>query len=731
MSLSKTVVTDGVTWVEAPEAGLRVLCGAPADSVKHLMRRGLIGPGIRGGLPCETGPNAILLSDVAVQNGGFSNLAEFPILQMFYRQGMLIPGHPGNDGTRPLLIGLANQLKAQLAYIDMGKAGITDMGSLAACGLKGRKASEFLALKKAFSFGDTRKASELVDVVAVERDPVPLRGGVTLRRTGLNLYEFRHGDDAVEVDLNLAPGQTYRPAVELGFQDIRREYFAVVHTGEGDGWNPDLPCMGSVLFHQGKVFLIDTGPNIMGTLAALGLGASDIDGVFQTHAHDDHFAGLPTLARSDHRIRYFSTALVRGSVTRKACALMSIPESRFSGYFDATDLVPGAWNDLDGLEVMPLPSAHPVETCSFVFRAYGEGGWKSYAHLADIASADALRKLAASSGGELPEDLAERTMRPLLQPADVKKIDAGGGMIHGSALDFRDDASGRLYLSHLSGPLPAGGTVRGEVAPFGSRDVLIPARQDYTMRSAARFLEACFPETPASERHALLNCPLERFEPGADIVREGERADSAWLLAAGLVELRDAARGVTNLLPAGTFLGEWSVLAGKPSTVGYRTASVARVLRIPAELYRRFVSRGYAMEETLRFHEHMLELKSSRVFGDMISSSITAGLARAIRRFSLHPGDRIEPDPAELCLVHEGSLAVFIAEAPVDRVGPGGIFGEEGILLRSSSVSSAVAETEVEAFALPSAALERIPAIEWKLLETYERRIHAFGAFVS
>lgn len=731
MNLWKTIVTNGVAWVDAPEADLRVLCGTPADSVKHLMRAGLIGAREKDGVRYESGPNAILLSDVSVQNGGFSNLAEFPILQMFYRQGMLIPGHPGNDGGRPLIIGLANQLKAQLAYIDMGKTGIMDEKTLAGCGLTPKAIRELLELKTAFSFGDTRKASELVDVISVERDPVELKGGVTLRRTGLNLYEFSYRGETVSVDLNLSPGETYRPAVVNGFHELRREYFAVAHVGEGDGWNPERQCMGSILFYQGKVFLIDTGPNILGTLTSLGLGASDIEGVFQTHAHDDHFAGLPTLARGDHRIRYHATALVRASVTKKACALMAIPESRFSGYFDAVDLAPGRWNDLDGLEVMPVPSPHPVETCAYYFRTMGEGGYRTYAHLADIISSDALLNMVAASRGKLDPSLVARTMKSYLAPADVKKVDAGGGMIHGSWKDFLGDASGKIYLSHCSGALPAEAGVAGQEADFGSCDVLIPARQDYTMQAAARFLAEYFPESAMSDRYALLNCPVERFAEGDYIVRESETASSAWLLVSGVVELICPERGVSNLLPAGTFLGEQSVLTGAPSTLSYRAVSIVRALRIPAAIYVRFLDRGYGPEETVRFHEHMLELKTSRVFGDMISSSITAGLARGIRRFGMRPGDRIEPDPAELVLVHAGTLVVFIAEAPVDRVGPGGIFGEEGILLRSSTVSSAVAETEVEAYAIPSAALERIPAIEWKLLETYERRINAFGAFVS
>ena len=92
----KENVANGIFWVEIPEVDLRILCGCPADSVKHLTKRGLIAPPEKAGVAYETGPNAILLSDTSTQKGSFANLAEFPLLQMFYRQGMLIPGHP-ND----------------------------------------------------------------------------------------------------------------------------------------------------------------------------------------------------------------------------------------------------------------------------------------------------------------------------------------------------------------------------------------------------------------------------------------------------------------------------------------------------------------------------------------------------------------------------------------------------------------------------------------------------------
>ena len=59
MSIRKLVVANGIYFVEIPEAGLHLLCGAPGDSVKHLFRRGIIQTSERNGVVMENGPNAI------------------------------------------------------------------------------------------------------------------------------------------------------------------------------------------------------------------------------------------------------------------------------------------------------------------------------------------------------------------------------------------------------------------------------------------------------------------------------------------------------------------------------------------------------------------------------------------------------------------------------------------------------------------------------------------------
>lgn len=191
-NLRTTVVTTGVYWVQVPEAGLYILCGSPADVVKHLMLRGYIVEEMKDGVMCETGPNVILLSDVLVQNGRFANLAEFPVLQMLYRQGLLIPGHPNNTGRKPMLIGSGQQVRAQLDYIYRGNYGLVSEEELMAAGLDKEEARQQMAIKMAFAFGKIRPSEDLLDVREIGPEAVELANGVTAKRLGLNRYAFEY-----------------------------------------------------------------------------------------------------------------------------------------------------------------------------------------------------------------------------------------------------------------------------------------------------------------------------------------------------------------------------------------------------------------------------------------------------------------------------------------------------------------------------------------------------------
>jgi len=722
-------VTPGVTYVRLPEYGLYFLCGCPPDVVKHLMRRGFIREKVDKGVTYEIGPNAILLSDVPVQNGGFANLAEFPILQMFYRQGLILPGHPNNKGIKPLVVGHSRGLASMAEALFRGTYGLADEAEVLETGVDAAFAAEVIREKLWFSFGSIRRSEDLLDLHALDGEVTELRPGLFLHRTGVNQFIFETGGEKLPVDLNLAPGQTYEPPFRLGRSRIRREYFSVVHIGEGDGWDTTRPCMGSLLQFQGKNYLIDAGPNILDSLEAIGLGLTEIEGVFQTHGHDDHFAGLPSLAMSDHRLKFYSTKLVRSSVMKKMAALMGVPEKTFSATFEFKELEVDAWNDVEGLLVRPSWSPHPVETTIYSFRANGEKGVRTYSHWADIAAFPVLKKLLIDAADATPASRAlyGDLTRLLLESADLKKVDIGGGMIHGSAEDFVPDTSGKLVLAHIDRlPTPREKEI-GTFVDFGVQDVLIPARQDYRLRVVEAALQAYFPQAPIWERDLLLNGVLRECSPGTLLQRRDELFQKVLLVVGGVIEAVDGNSGRETTFTAGSLIGELHVLTGRLSTQTYRARSFVTILEIPRMVYTVFTRKNTDLDEQLRVARVTLTLQDTPLFGDAVSSVHLTRIARKARNLEVPVGPlSLKPDAGSenaLFLVEEGNLALEFEGRTVETVGRGGFCGEENLFFRGGSNLAVKATTRTRGLSIPSRELLGIPIVSWKLLETYERRM--------
>ncbi len=719
-------IARGVHWVSIPEAGLSVLCGCPADSVKLLMKKGLIVPTQKDGVTFETGPNAILLSDVPAQNENFSNLAEFPILQMLYRQGMMIPGHPGNTGRKPLLIGLASQVRSQSQYIFRGNYGLVSEEEIMAAGLTREAAQDLMRMKLWFAFGRIRQTEELLETRIVGSSaPTELPGGATVRRLGFNLYEFAWKGQTARVDLNLPQGERSPSSYALGFHKIRREYFSVVHIGEGDGWDTEKPCMGSLITFQGRIYLIDAGPNIEQSLTAVGINVNEIEGIFHSHSHDDHFAGLTALVRSDHRIKYYATAPVRASVAKKLSALMGMDEAMFPRYFEVHDLLPGEWNDVNGLQVKPEMSVHPVETNVFSFRALWDGGYRSYAHLADITTMDVLRRMSAVEPGApgVSPAFAEHLIAELQEPADLKKIDGGGEPIHGAAGDFRNDTSGRLIISHLSGELSDAQKEIGSNAVFGREDVLIAANVDYVAQSAFRYLRGYFPEVPPHSVRMLANCPLVTFNAGSIIMKKGERHRFLYLVLQGVGEAIDAQKGVRRALSGGAIVGELSALMEQPAFWTVRASSYLTAVKIPDQLYLAFIRQNRLEESTRQLQEHRRFLDDTWLFGELIGFRVEREIASAMEGLRIPAGDGVAPGASpRLYLLESGECELLREGRGCERLSRGAFWGEEEVLY-GARIFTARALTDCRVFGIPAGLVADIPIVRWRLLQSNERRM--------
>jgi hemerythrin len=728
--MRKIAVSTGIYFIEIPDADVRVLCGCPVDAVKHLLRKGMILTVEVDGVACETGPNAILLSDRSIQNGRVCNRSEFPVLQMLYKQGMLVPGHPCNTGFRPLLIGSRQQVDSQLAYIFRGNYGLASVEELMETGLAREQAEEFMRMKLAFAFGRIQATDELVRPVYVERNSMEIRNGVFIRRLRTNVFEFSYGGERVEVDLNLAPGESYECPYTLDMHLLQREYFAVVHTGDGDGWDMNRPAMGSIILFQGRIYLVDAGPNIDYALTALGIGVNEIDGVFHTHCHDDHQAGLTTLIRGDRRIAYYAAPMVRASVKKKLAAALQLDEAEFDRLFDVHDLQLDEWNDIEGLEVKPVFSPHPVETTIFYFRSMWEGGYRSYAHLADIASYSVLSSMVAPDDAPagISRERFERTKAGYGERADIKKIDIGGGLIHGAAADFRDDASGKLILAHTSRRLTEDERAIGSGAPFGTVDVLIEGISDVLRRRAFDFLRDYYPDVPLHRIRHLMNSQILTFNPQVLLIKEGQQVTELYLVLSGSVEmLRPGVRG-SNLLLAGSILGETPGLLDTMSAETYRAVSFVQAMRFPRDLYLDFVTRNALYRSVVQSRDKQESLRSSALFADGVSCVTLNRLVRAAQPVSFDKGSVLVPPLDDILIVRSGEALFFTPTGYEEVLQAGAHVGATAIANGSHFEARLKVVDRMEAYRLPLDSIAALPVVRWKLLETHRRRYVEGGA---
>lgn len=741
--ISKIQISAGIFWLEVPEAELYVLCGCPADSVKHLMKAGKINifdrkvgslePGSasfhhpHGPVTSETGPNAILLSDLSVQNGDFANLAEFPVLQMLYRQGMILPDHPNNTGAKPLLIGQRNVVNAQMEYIYRGNYGLTSLEEILETGISQDIAEEMMRIKLYFAFGNIRSSTDLLEPRIVEHKPVEVLNGVTVQRINVNCYKFTYLNESLEVNLNLDKTERYMTPYELENHHFKREYFSVVHTGEGDGWDINRPCMASVISFQGKVFLIDVGPNIAHTLNSIGVDVNEVEGIFHTHAHDDHFAGLTTLIRANHRIKYYTTPIVRVSVTKKLSALMSISEDSFKDFFEVCDLELDVWNNIEGLEVKPVYSPHPVETNILFFRTLWEDGYSTYAHLADISSHKVLKKM-VEENPQLPGISSEKLKKvwgEYIQPVNVKKIDIGGGLIHGKAIDFKIDKSDKIILAHTAQKLTQVEKVIGCGVSFGSTDTLIEGHEDYALEFGAEYLRGYYPNVEIGEIHMLLNCERESINAGTILLRDKEIPKHVRLVLTGVAELLSPREKTSYPLSSGTLIGELDVIFGQKSTGTYRTLSHIETLKIPAILFNEFVSRNHLLNQIQSTQETIKFLQQTWLFGESISSPIQSQIAQNITLKSYNKGEKIECEG--LMLVKKGKVELISLGTDKKesryKVGQGDFWGGEKIISNTSKYMEVRAITQADIYKITDVdIMKNIPIIRWKMMEQNEKR---------
>ena len=475
-NIKQIKITNGTFWIEIDAIDLRLLCGCPADVSKFLAQEELIKTITSSdGRLTVSGPNAILLSDKQMQNGRVCNFSEFPLMHMLYMQGMLVPNSP-NFGQTPYFIGKSEIIKQQLEYLFVGNYGVTNQDVLNQAYKDDFLGKEIMASKLCFANHNFKEYTNLLRVIPVEdNEETTIKDTCLIKRTSENIFEVIYKAETVEIDLNLESDQTYGKTFTLPKTLIPSVNFGVVNIGSGDGWSQDRPCFSSLIISDGKKYLVDAGPNLGYVLEQLGLSVNDIDGIFQTHIHDDHICGYEFLWGREKPLDIFLVKPVKIGFMLKLNYIFNASDEEINKKFNFIELDFDQWNNIENLEVIPYISLHPVETSIFMFRKQKDGVSKTFAHFGDLVSFMILDKITENGSRiGIKQETADKVREQYLIPADFKKIDVGGGLIHGMAENFVNDKSTLKSLGHIGRHLTPEELEVGISEPFGNIQILIP-----------------------------------------------------------------------------------------------------------------------------------------------------------------------------------------------------------------------------------------------------------------
>ena len=719
--ITKKHISTGVTWVAIEEADLFMCCGCPADTVKHLKKAGLIHTVVIDGFTTENGPNAILLSDALIQNGQVANLTEFPILHMLYLQGVNLPNHPNYQKSKPILIGNEDQIHMQLEYVSVGNHGLSTLEEIEEAGISHENAKKIFTTKLHYSGGKIKLMQELVSSCILSNEKKELKNGVFIQRLSFNNFQISYKNEQVIVDLNLKEHEHFLAPYKLPFRKIRVGRFSITHTGEGNGGDKNRPCMASLIHHEDKFYLIDAGPNILGNLSFLGVGLSEIDGIFLSHIHDDHFAGITELLNVERKLNFYATKLIRRTAEKKLKALMNSELDLIQMAFNCIDLEFGTWNSINGLEVKPVFSPHTVETSTFSFRVLDNGDYKTYTHLSDTINLTEFKVIIESSPDVFTREDVSSVKSSYLSKVNLKKIDVGGGSIHGHLSDYENDESDLLVLAHTSVKMK---TEKDNFinVDFGDTHQLIEDKDlGFLKTKSIIYLKRYFNTLEDAEIQILADRPFKQFLPGQTILSKG--GDKKMLLIlSGLVYYTDDAV-LEQTLDGGNFIGYSLRYFRHTLPEKYVAKSYGYYLEYDESFINQFIQKFSLIDEINTRVNIMKVLRESELISDSFSNAIYNRFGKYASLVDSQSYDFSNENIAgNIFIITEGNMHITFRDKSSMQIGSREHFGGLDLLRDQRRKQFFTFDEEIHAISIPIDKLEIVPKLLWRLIELEEKR---------
>jgi CRP-like cAMP-binding protein len=251
----------------------------------------------------------------------------------------------------------------------------------------------------------------------------------------------------------------------------------------------------------------------------------------------------------------------------------------------------------------------------------------------------------------------------------------------------------------------------------------------------------------------------ESVPAGTKFFLENEKAsrillkrDKMYLLDAGEVVLLAKGRPI-GAVKAGEIFGEMAAISESPRSATAVAKSACRVISLDDRqfaaalrqnpefalmLLRLMIGRLRAMLNTLSgFPSATGPQASPRVMDKAMIETLQAGLGeRAVVRYDRGKAIMVEGQVGVfMYVVVEGRVAIALRGATVERIGPGGVFGEMALVDQAARAASAAAETDCAMLAINRSVflnlVKREPSFGVALLCAVAERVRNLAAGVN
>jgi CRP-like cAMP-binding protein len=212
--------------------------------------------------------------------------------------------------------------------------------------------------------------------------------------------------------------------------------------------------------------------------------------------------------------------------------------------------------------------------------------------------------------------------------------------------------------------------------------------------------------TPDRLRHVIERVEVRDLPSGHEVVRQGERGGSLFIIVTGRVRIQVGARVVASMRD-GDFFGEQAILTDFPRTATVTTEEPTQLLELSRALVSELVAGSPDVLRTLLrfFRDRLLErlLGSSALFASLSPEDAKA-LAERFVFLELEPKMRVVKEGERapgLFLLLCGEVHVVKGQVKLAALAPGDVFGEMSLLAGGVAMANIITASKCWALELP------------------------------